>query len=45
MKKGKPKMTTLLDLVNSNPAVIGLIPGVVGMIVVMVIGVVALLKS
>lgn len=38
-------MTTLLDLVNSNPAVIGLIPGVVGMIVVMVIGVVALLKS
>ena len=38
-------MTTLLDLVNSNPAVIGLIPGVVGMIVVMVIGVVALLKG
>ena len=38
-------MTTLLDLVNANPAVIGLIPGVVGMIVVMVIGVVALLKS
>ena len=38
-------MTTLLDLGNSNPAVIGLIPGVVGMIVVMVIGVVALLKS
>ena len=38
-------MTTLLDLVNSNPVVIGLIPSVVGMIVVMVIGVVALLKS
>ena len=38
-------MTTLLDLVNSNPAVIGLVPGIVGMIVVMVVGVVALLNS
>ena len=45
MKKGKPKMSALLDLVNSNPAVIGLVPGVVGMIVVMVVGVVAILKS
>lgn len=45
MKKGKTKMTTILDLVNSNPAIIGLVPGVVGMVVVMVVGVVAILKS
>ena len=42
-------MTTILDLVNSNPAIIGLVPGVVGMVVVMVVvmvvGVVAILKS
>ena len=38
-------MTAVLDLVNSNPAIIGLVPSVVGMVVVMVVGVVAILKS
>lgn len=38
-------MTAMLELINSNPEIIGLVPCVVGMIVVMVVGVVAILKS
>ena len=38
-------MTAMLELIKSNPEIIGLVPCVAGMIVVMVVGVVAVLKS